>query len=64
MISVEEAVSEGGPRQVCLYIVPDVSAEYNKQSLWSFPNLLNLIAFQKILSGIKFSYWVTNMWDW
>lgn len=39
-----------------------VSAEYNKKSLWSSPNLLNLIAFQQILSSIKFSYWVTNMW--
>lgn len=33
-----------------------ICAEYNKQSLWSSPNLLNLIAYQKILSSIRFSY--------
>lgn len=40
-----------------------VCAEYNKWSLWSSPNLLNLAAFQPILSVIKFIYWGTNMWD-
>lgn len=46
----------------CVYTLPlmYVCAEYNKKSLGSSSNLLNLIAFQQILSSIKFSYCVTN----